>query len=68
MREDLKVITALKGFVTEEVDFFPVVLLHVVQREGLVPASREHVEADLTANAIAQTIVCLLYTSPSPRD
>jgi hypothetical protein len=46
--EDLIVIAALEGLVSEKVDFPKVFLLNVSKAVGLVPTVREDIKRDLT--------------------
>lgn len=63
IRVDLIIISSRHGLVAEEVN--GVVLnarnfllcLNVLQAEGLVPACREDVEGDLTADGVCQAVV-----------
>lgn len=55
--EDLVVVAALLGAIAEEVDLLELgrpVARHMAQRVRLVPAAREHIEADLAADAVRQ--------------
>ena len=49
--ENLKVVAALKGLVAEEVDLIEITLVEELQAVRLVPAGREDIERDLTADA-----------------
>lgn len=55
--ENLKVVAALKGLVSKEVDLIEITLVEEVQAVRLVPAGREDIERDLTADAVREVEV-----------
>ena len=48
--EYLEVVAAFESLVPEEVDFIVFAFLYIVQRVGLIPAGRKHIERYLAAD------------------
>mmetsp|Transcript_4231 Transcript_4231/g.9216 ORF Transcript_4231/g.9216 Transcript_4231/m.9216 type:complete len:239 (-) Transcript_4231:122-838(-) len=60
-RKDLEIVSALEGLVSEEMDLIKIAFLQVLQAISLIPSCREHVEADLSTDAVSHIEIRKLF-------
>lgn len=65
VREDFKVVTTLKGLVTEKVNLIEFVLVNELEAIGLIPSGREAVKGNLSSDAVGQVQIGKLLSHGS---
>lgn len=58
---DFVIVSSLVSLITEEVNLLEALVLYVSKSVGLVPASWEDIEGDLSTDAVCKVVGCELF-------